>query len=941
MSTPSGFIKDKVNEIFNVFVVDKSGELSSNVTNYSNLMLPGQKRKCVYNEKAKLAKNNTISISYCAPENTVKIVDDGGSSITIEALNPSAFEAVVVRAVEKDVNGKICRAFEKKFTIFQFGPISTGTIAQAGDDGIVDITLHPANLVPSGLTVNATVLVQIGANCVLYNNKGEQLLPTENHQAVSGIRYEIILWDEYVTKFLDPGNPSGKCKLQVNKGSTGYLKMAFFPFGELGGHLTSNSEGLPLYMVVFPVDNLYVPVGENVEIPVTAYLVTGDGSEWDSPDVTASVAWSPLSLSSHPVPGGIPSETPVTKNGYSEILFPVVNNFASGNPTYQVNAEITNYTVSGKPIDIGTVSASSGAIQFIPGEPAKVEFNNTNIYLRADGNHTATVSVTVYDQFNNPVFLPAKTTFSIDGDADIISADEQTTNGVASVTIQGGITPGSITLNVEAGNAHENVEINLHPIIITISQVPTLDISNSGNSVTVTADVRDDLGQACDGATVYWIATKGKLDRANSTVASDGSTQVTLGPDFVRLGFDAQNRIQPSTGVIRAAIGDQIGRVNTGFEWNANAKLVVRVENPMLAVDGTDERNFTAVRVDVPTTITLIDNLSPVGSGRGDVITQGKYCTKTKVRVWGILNDVIQLSGIGMCVFKEGEVPPDWSICPIAAIIPSSSPSSSSIRLNDNGDGWGYCEFYVGAASQLGTIYMNDPGKLYQSTLTFTSTAVPSDIVIQHFSVAPHKAVAVMQSAVVAALTGESEGAAGDVTNFLIGWAPFFPDIRDITIETGKKLTGQGVDNFKVQLSMLGLSIDVGVASYVLNGFIVKVKSIYRKIERLKNNSLLRKYLKEMYDQVQKNIKNGEISQAESYVRDNIVFLDDLDKVADIEMFESLIGAGNRRRFDNLKNAVYKLKPIRANFNLMTKIEQLARSHGEEIAIKFVTTQHP
>ena len=200
----------------------------------------------------------------------------------------------------------------------------------------------------------------------------------------------------------------------------------------------------------------------------------------------------------------VPDGTPVSFSSSMGILIPGYAYTDSGEAVVLLRAPTTP--------GIDTVIADAGGgivgttyVEFTAGAPANIVMSASPNVLPADGDTTAIVSGTVYDENSNPVGAGFEVRFQTTlGSVDSLTYTDST--GSFSIIYHAGITPGTAIIGATSGSAHGQTYIDIIPtdaeeLYITID--PNELTADSRSTANVSGRVTNTLGNpVADGTPV-------------------------------------------------------------------------------------------------------------------------------------------------------------------------------------------------------------------------------------------------------------------------------------------------------------------------------------------------------------------------------------------------------------------------------------------------------
>ncbi len=161
--------------------------------------------------------------------------------------------------------------------------------------------------------------------------------------------------------------------------------------------------------------------------------------------------------------------------------------------------------------------------------------------LPADGSSTSDITIILTETTNgNPVSNKA-IAFSTDLGT-IISEGLTGETGRASVSLIAGTTPGTATVNVDAGvTASTTVEfISAAPTTLAISSTSNSIMADSDATATITANLTDALGNGVSDASVNFTTNGGTLSSSSALTDADGYATVILTSEALSFDYTAE-----------------------------------------------------------------------------------------------------------------------------------------------------------------------------------------------------------------------------------------------------------------------------------------------------------------------------------------------------------------------------------------------------------------
>ncbi|MCK5833203.1 Ig-like domain-containing protein [bacterium] len=351
---------------------------------------------------------------------------------------------------------------------------------------------------------------------------------------------------------------------------------------------------------------------------------------------------------------GVPDNTPVRFSTDSGFIFPGV--------AYTISGEATTTLRSGTTVCLATITGDAGDsvtgttnIEFIPGEPAIIEFTPAPYDIPADGDTFTPVTVIVKDEYGNHVRTGIKVRFTTSlGEID--TANFTDSSGVTSVNLYAGTTPGTAIIWANTGEALAQATVTFY------------------NTVAQDLYVYVDPGEVvADGRSTAEIT--GQVVDGDGMPVSDGSP-VSFEVHPLSMGFITPSTAYTDSGAFRTTFNskDSIGSAYIIARANASAIDSVIID---LIPGSADMCSIWATPTSIPadsfsTSICSVLVFDRFGNsvGSGDTVR----FEVTRGTVDPIL-DVTNSEGLVVAEFTSGRI-----------------PGEARVRAN-SGDAWG--ETYI------------------------------------------------------------------------------------------------------------------------------------------------------------------------------------------------------------------------------------------------------
>ncbi|MBN1601307.1 MAG: hypothetical protein JW915_06845, partial [Chitinispirillaceae bacterium] len=581
LTDPRGQIKSEINGIFDIQVLNDDGTINEKAR-FGHLMLPGQKRKCIYNDKYKMS-GSTINFTIAGSATGVLDFSDKQTTYAVvEAKSICPYEAAVVRAEENGADGTIYRVFEKMCTVFNLG-LNSSTGAVQNTDGTFSVNFLPLSdvLQPAQLRAGGKIRIEKPDKISILDKTSNQLLPDSeekfnNDENLKGSTFLSLTWDEYKQYFITPG----EIKLKANKSELAGFSILYQPENENSNYLAEKiSTGDKGFFIYPDIDTNISADDAKVEI----YAWIGSGGYYDGKLIgpETKIRWSIVSGSGGRIE---PHESMVVDGLASTFFYPST---VKGS-VFSVKADVVELELDGSTsTSVTGISAQTGLMTTVAGaaSASTSTFGNcSRSAYPADGVSQSSVEITLRDAFGNT--LPDNTYVEWYVDAgDIVSGltdRKLNSSGVARATVTSGMFPGPQNLLVSAGAEKtfpfSNTLVTPSAIISTKSQL----VIEDDEETTLTAR----FPGVPIGTEVKWFTTNGSIKSKTNIIDANGTSTAVLSAMDGRIGHAR----------VGAGVGSILQITKIPFVSNCNVKLTI--EKNVLAGDLTSNASLPVEYID-------------------------------------------------------------------------------------------------------------------------------------------------------------------------------------------------------------------------------------------------------------------------------------------------------------------------------------------------------
>ena len=161
---------------------------------------------------------------------------------------------------------------------------------------------------------------------------------------------------------------------------------------------------------------------------------------------------------------------------------------------------------------------------------ASVEMSTGGVTTLGDGESTITVTAIVKDAKNVAMPNTAVTWATSTGNLTGTTATTDSDGKAQAVFAATDRTPGSATITASSGKANGSVQVQLQSVRTVVITPTKTVVGTDGDSVTLSAIVKDAGNVAIAGAAVSWSATVGNLSGQDSVTNADGVATATYSP---------------------------------------------------------------------------------------------------------------------------------------------------------------------------------------------------------------------------------------------------------------------------------------------------------------------------------------------------------------------------------------------------------------------------
>ena len=475
--------------------------------------------------------------------------------------------------------------------------------------------------------------------------------------------------------------------------------------------------------------------------PGTASITASYGEGLTSTTAVELLVGTPaqIALSADPVSISVVSETtstitalvtddvenPVTGiSVWFETTLGTIDDSAVTNTYGQATATLTAGTLA----DVAVVTATSGAVQrtievtIKAGPAVLISVEAAPDTLNADGVDVAAVTATVTDIYGNPV-EGEQVVFSTDLGS--VSPAEANTDasGLAETTLTAPTTAGTATVEACAGSLCGTAEVSIVAIELYLEAQPSAIEANGTSTSTITATLRNEVGNPIIGETIAFQSTMGIIT-ASGVTDERGKATATL-----------TSERRNGTAMVSALYADFTTTTPVYFQ---GVTMTVNADPTSLIADGADSSTITATLVDAAS-VPIVGETAYLDSTLvGSTIAPTTAVTDVNGQVTALLSSTVAGSttvraigagaeGTRMVSFSGYRFSLDAD--PESIVANGADSSTITIHLEDN-EGHPIASQTIDMSSTLGSItspVLTNPSGDATATLTsgtLTGTAI-------------------------------------------------------------------------------------------------------------------------------------------------------------------------------------------------------------------------